>query len=74
MPDFADEAQLQQERNLAAAIAAARPPHQDPQVVEDGVVVCMECDVPIPLARLTAIPDACRCARCQGEYEEGHGH
>jgi RNA polymerase-binding transcription factor DksA len=30
---------------------------------------CIDCGDPIDLLRLTAMPEAARCAQCQGEHE-----
>jgi len=38
--------------------------------IADGTYgICVECDVPIPIARLEAYPAAARCIECQEEYE-----
>lgn len=34
--------------------------------------LCIDCGVPIPLARLEAQPTAQRCLRCQALYEHNH--
>ena len=39
------------------------------QVWTDGVVVCEDCEVAIPAARLLAVPDCERCVDCQTYHE-----
>jgi len=35
----------------------------------DGVRCCLDCEDPIPLQRLDALPHAVRCVECQGRKE-----
>jgi len=38
---------------------------------------CLDCEEPIPLVRLLALPDAERCVACQARFErreQGHSH
>ena len=72
MPDEADSAQPMEALHLQAAIFAAgvRPvDHVDGPVMIDGVACCVDCERPIPLARLQAVPDASRCVRCQEDVD-----
>lgn len=39
------------------------------QLVIEGVVCCLECEEPIPLVRLAAVPGCVRCAECQEEVD-----
>lgn len=43
---------------------------QLPQRVVDAVVLCRDCENPIPLARLAALPDCFRCIGCQEVHEK----
>jgi phage/conjugal plasmid C-4 type zinc finger TraR family protein len=68
--DEVDRAQREETAYLQAAIAAALPAAGGvEQLLVDGVIVCAECGEPIPLARLAALPSACRCVVCQAEAE-----
>ncbi|MCP5136053.1 MAG: TraR/DksA family transcriptional regulator [Gammaproteobacteria bacterium] len=39
------------------------------QCTDGGVVICCDCEEPIDLRRLAAVPTATRCAGCQGVAE-----
>lgn len=66
MPDLADQAQAVEAANLAAALAAAaRQAPAEEQLVVDGEVCCLDCEEPIPAARLKSVPNATRCCDCQ---------
>lgn len=70
MPDIIDDAQRHEAMFLAHALASREEPMDvGPQFVIDGVVCCLECEEPIPLARLAAVPGCVRCAACQAEEE-----
>ena len=69
MPDFADEAQKRTDEYLAAALSLQQHRPQEEQHMKDGVILCLECGEPIPLARLRALPDAVRCVGCQETHE-----
>jgi len=71
MPDIVDQAQIAEDANLRAALAAARPAPAGEQLVLDGVVCCADCEEPIPAARLKSVPDATRCRDCQDAHERG---
>lgn len=43
--------------------------HESQRVVDD-VVLCNDCDNPIPAARLAAIPACFRCIDCQTAHEK----
>ena len=43
--------------------------------MQDGSYgMCIDCDEPIPQARLIAVPGAIRCTGCQVERDETHAH
>lgn len=44
---------------------------EEKQVVDDqsGIVLCRDCDAPIPKARLAAQKHAVRCIDCQREFD-----
>jgi phage/conjugal plasmid C-4 type zinc finger TraR family protein len=65
MADDADMSAAQQERILAATIAAARVR------AEPGRLECEDCDAVIPEARRVAQPSARRCVACQQRWEKG---
>jgi phage/conjugal plasmid C-4 type zinc finger TraR family protein len=71
--DSVDEAQLLEEfermealHRLKAFAGPDEPEWRDP---ENPLVLCQDCDSPIPAARLLANPRAVRCIDCQIEYE-----
>ena len=39
------------------------------QVIENGVVLCIDCHDPIPLARLDKRPESIRCVECKEAWE-----
>lgn len=41
------------------------------QRIEHGVIICTNCNNPIPAARLNAQPHAVRCIDCQTIHEKG---
>lgn len=70
MPDIVDDAQRHEAMFLAHALAKAHgPAPAGEQLVIDGVVCCIECEEPIPLARIQAVPTCTRCAECQEEAD-----
>jgi len=70
MPDLADDAQVRERDNLAAALAGMRLPAPGEQIKDaSGGVICRDCFKPIPLKRLHAVPSACRCTACQEEED-----
>lgn len=67
--DIVDRAQQIEERILE--LAKKKPLNKIPETyfVIDGKRCCTDCDKPIPLRRLEAVPGAVRCVGCQTEYE-----
>ncbi len=68
MADAADIAQMKTEAILAgieARLKVAR--EQQGRTLSGGI--CVDCDEPIPLARLAASPWAIRCIGCQQDAE-----
>ena len=67
MPDIIDEANeradLFREAALTAKLAGGKP--EERPLYLDGVRCCLDCEEPIPEARLDANPDAVRCTSCQ---------
>jgi DnaK suppressor protein len=71
--DYIDIAQIVEEctraealQRLKASLAENEQQVTDP---ERGLVVCLDCEAPIPLERLAANPRAVRCIDCQLEYD-----
>jgi len=70
MTDIIDRANAQVERQRERAIRQiTERPHETPCFL-DGVQVCLDCDEPIPHARLKAEPHAVRCVYCEGRREK----
>ena len=73
MMDIFDRAQEADELFQRQALNAIRSPRFSQKVerplVENGVTLCLDCEEPIPPARLAAVPGAVRCARCQAMKE-----
>ncbi|MDQ7833848.1 MAG: TraR/DksA C4-type zinc finger protein [Humidesulfovibrio sp.] len=70
MSDAIDEAQRLQAAFLENSLANwqdAGP--EEPQLVIDGVVHCVDCEEPIAPARLDKLPKATRCVGCQEEAD-----
>ncbi|MGX2039021.1 TraR/DksA C4-type zinc finger protein [Methylocaldum sp. MU1018] len=71
--DYIDIAQIVEEcartealQRLKASLAEKEQQMTDP---ECGLVVCLDCEAPIPVERLAANPCAVRCIDCQTEYD-----
>lgn len=62
-----------EERQRQQAIADHAGRTTEEQLIVDGVVVCRECDAPIPEQRLAHVPDAVRCIDCQAFHEKQVG-
>jgi RNA polymerase-binding transcription factor DksA len=62
-----DHVQLRRDQEELAEIAAARE-----RIRDGGYGLCAECEEPIPLARLRAMPTARLCLRHQAERERTH--
>ena len=67
MKDIIDRANEQVQRNLDAALDAARMKSQ--AMTANDITDCIECDKPIGVKRKRYMPSATRCITCQGEYE-----
>jgi DnaK suppressor protein len=71
--DEIDIAQLMEECERSEALRRLRDAQteSEAQAVDDekGVVICRDCDAPIPPERLAAQPHAVRCIDCQREYD-----
>lgn len=68
MPDTIDDAQRHEAMFLAHALARVpREATGAEQLIIEGVVCCLECEEPIPEARLARVPHATRCVECQAE-------
>jgi DnaK suppressor protein len=68
--DEADLSQQYETLDRAEAIFRAGQSPREEQLVVDGKVLCLGCGEPIPVKRLIAMPDACRCVECQRDLEE----
>ncbi|MFG6654850.1 TraR/DksA C4-type zinc finger protein [Scandinavium sp. M-37] len=69
MPDYMDHVQELQAESLARHVDAAR--------LKSGgaaVLVCVDCDRPIPAERRAAHPTALRCVYCQSLLEANARH
>lgn len=70
MADEIDMAQFHIERFLVDSIANMTRAIVGPAPVDiDAVLCCVECEGPIPLARLAAVPGVGLCVVCKGERE-----
>jgi phage/conjugal plasmid C-4 type zinc finger TraR family protein len=69
--DEIDAAQARDEFFRATALSKAlnRRPEDDDPLIIDGIRCCLDCEEPIPLARLKANPGAKRCTLCQSKKE-----
>ncbi len=69
--DHAKKAEMgHRQASLENTLQQAQEP---PQETFNGVVVCIDCGIDIPLDRLAAKPDAARCINCQSRKESLHG-
>lgn len=70
MGDYCDDSQAAEVFDRLQALASVPGLGAgEAQLVIEGVVCCLECEEPIPLARLAAVPGCVRCAECQEEVE-----
>mgnify|MGYP001268948962 CR=1 FL=1 len=71
MADEIDNAQKIDElyRNFALITAKARRIEDDDPLIINGFRCCLDCEKPIPLARLELQPNARRCVTCQSKKE-----
>lgn len=67
MKDVIDRANEQVQRNIDAALHAARMKSQ--AMTANDVVDCIECEKPIGEKRKQYMPSAIRCIPCQNEHE-----
>lgn len=70
--DEIDAAQERDEFFRETAITQAlkkRPTEDDDPLIINGVRCCLDCEEPIPVARLKAHPGAKRCTSCQSKKE-----
>jgi phage/conjugal plasmid C-4 type zinc finger TraR family protein len=58
------------EQAVAVAIGKLLDRDLDQSGAGDGL--CVDCRNPIPAERLEVFPDAARCVRCQGEWEQAN--
>lgn len=68
--DNADIAEKNQAQLLNLKIKQQRQQHDEPQWIENGVVLCVDCGNPIPKARLEKVANAVRCTKCQNKKEK----
>jgi RNA polymerase-binding transcription factor DksA len=67
--DVCDLADPEIERERAEGVRRVREALEESggeQLIEDGRVICIDCDVPIDPRRLVVFPHAVRCTECQG--------
>ena len=71
MTDIGDIAQKRDQGFVAAALKhqATSREKEPEQLIENGVVLCVECGYQIQAARLKAKPNAARCIDCQTIHE-----
>lgn len=72
MADEADRAQANVDAFLAGALERVQHGLRTPglgYVFLDGLAHCRECDKPVPMARVKAVPNSGLCVRCQEEAE-----
>lgn len=67
MDDLIDRANKQAQRNLDAALEAARIKSQ--ALIANDITDCIECEKPIGYKRKQFMPSATRCIACQNEHE-----
>lgn len=67
MKDIIDRANEQVQRNLDAALEAAR--HKTQAMTANDITDCIECEKPIGEQRKQYMPSAIRCIPCQNEHE-----
>ena len=69
--DIAEELETTYRQNaLSHALASNVEPEQ---WIENGQMLCIDCDVVIPPKRLEAKPNAARCIQCQQRQEVENG-
>ena len=70
MADIADMAQAFEAQNRDASISAVLNRLSEPQLIEGGQVICLDCGHPVPAERLEILPRTARCVECQMLAEE----
>jgi len=72
--DDADRAKIIEMQHRRAAVEIAKTHPEPPQLIVNGIVLCMDCDAPQKENRLTAKPNAARCVECQTQHEKQERH
>lgn len=67
--DEVDISQRAEALYLAEALAARDVSDSPGPVLIDGLACCRECEQPIPLARLAAVPGCGLCVTCQTQAD-----
>lgn len=67
--DDADAAQAMEARERASAIARALAARPETPLYLNGRRCCLDCEEPLPAARLAARPEAVRCVGCQEDHD-----
>lgn len=72
MADEIDSAQLMDEqfRQWSLMQVKIKSSDEDDPLIIDGVRCCLDCEKPIPPARLELQPTAKRCVTCQAKKEK----
>ena len=72
MADEIDSAQRMDELYRTSAVVKTRALYieDDEPLIINGVRCCMDCEKPIPPARLDLQPNARRCVKCQTKKEK----
>lgn len=66
MGDYCDDSQAAEVYDRLQALASVPGlGTSEAQLVIEGVVCCLECEEPLPEARLARLPHATRCVECQ---------
>lgn len=68
MMELLEHAQRMAEQFTEHALQVQQRRRQDgaqPQWIVNGQVICIDCEYPVGILRLKAVPDACRCVDCQ---------
>lgn len=69
-PDESDRASdIQQFENELALKRHRQQPKEKPVFNDNGLRICVDCDVLIPIERIRANEHAVRCVHCQDELE-----
>lgn len=68
--DICDNADRTIQQQLQASLESMKNTEDISPLIIDGVACCIDCEEPIPPARLKALPGCCRCIECQQIHEE----